>query len=232
MNGIHDMGGMHGFGRVRREEDEPVFHEPWEGRLFAMQVSGMVPLFPSGDAGRYALEQLDPAEYAGTPYYERWLVRMERRLVELGILTREELDDRIRYYRQHPDAEVPRREDPAVAGQVMERVRNRLPGPRDSGTPPRFRVGETVRTRNDHPKGHHRLPRYARGRLGTIARKHGYHDLADDLARGDHNPEALYSVRFDAAELWGDSAEGRGSVYIDLWDSYLEPADPREVLDE
>ena len=170
--------------------------------------------------------------YAGTPYYERWLVRMERRLVELGILTREELDDRIRYYRQHPDAEVPRREDPAVAGQVMERVRNRLPPPRDSGTPPRFRVGEAIRTRNDHPRGHHRLPRYARGRRGTVALHHGYHDLADDLARGDHNPEALYSVSFDAAELWGDSAEGRGSVYIDLWDSYLEPAEAREVLDE
>ena len=147
------MGGMHGFGPVKREEDEPVFHEPWEGRLFAMQMSGMVPLFASGDAGRFALEQLDPAEYVNTPYYERWLARMENRLVELGILTREELDDRIRYYRQHPHAEVPRRQDPAVAGQVMERVRNRLPPPRDSGTPPRFRVGEAIRTRNDHPQG-------------------------------------------------------------------------------
>ena len=232
MNGIHDMGGMHGFGPVRREENEPVFHEPWEGRLFAMQMSGMVPLFPNGDAARYALELLDPAEYVSSPYYERWLARMENRLVELGILTREELDDRIGYYRQHPDAEVTRREDPAAAGQVMERMRNRLPPPRDSGRPPRFRVGEAVRTRNDHPGGHHRLPRYARGRRGTIARHHGYHDLADDMARGVRTSEALYSVKFDAAELWGESAEGRGSVYIDLWDSYLEPARAQEVSDE
>ena len=223
MNNIHDMGGMHGFGTVPREENEPVFHEPWEGRLFAMQVSGMVPLFPSTDAGRYALELLSPAEYVSSPYYERWLVRTERRLVEKGILTQEELEDRVQYYMEHPDAETPRREDPAVVEQVVQRVRNRVPGPRESGPQPRFQVGDAIRTRNIHPTGHYRLPRYARGRQGTIAQRYGFHDLADDLAQGERNAEALYSVRFDARELWGDSAEGTGSVYIDLWDSYLEP---------
>lgn len=224
MNNIHDMGGMHGFGSVHREENEPVFHEPWEGRLFAMSVSGMVRFYPSTDGGRHALEKFSPAEYVSTPYYERWLLRTQRRLVEMGIVTQEELDDRIRYYQDHPDAEVPRREDPALVGQVVQRVRNRMPVPSKTGKAPRFKVGDAIRTINEHPKGHHRLPRYARGRSGVISDWYGYHDLADDLAQGDHNPEALYSVKFDANELWGDSAEGSGSVYLDLWDSYLEPA--------
>ena len=223
MNGIHDMGGMHGFGPVPREENEPVFHEAWEGRLFAMSVSGMVRFYPSTDGGRHALEKFSPAEYVGTPYYERWLLRTQRRLVELGIVTQEELDARIRYYEGHPDAEVPRREDPAVVEQVVQRVRNRMPTPSATGTPGRFQVGDDIITKNEHPKGHHRLPRYARGRRGVISDSYGYHDLADDLADGDHNPEALYSVKFDAAELWGDSSEGSGSVYLDLWDRYLEP---------
>ena len=223
MNGIHDMGGMHGFGAVPREENEPVFHEAWEGRLFAMSVSGMVRFYPSTDGGRHALEKFSPAEYVGTPYYERWLLRTQRRLVELGIVTQEELDARIRYYEEHPDAEVPRREDPAVVEQVVQRVRNRMPTPSATGTPGRFQVGDDIITKNEHPKGHHRLPRYARGRRGVISDSYGYHDLADDLADGDHNPEALYSVKFDAAELWGDSSEGSGSVYLDLWDRYLEP---------
>ena len=225
MNNIHDMGGMHGFGPVPREENEPVFHEPWEGRLFAMSVSGMVRFYPSTDGGRHGLEKFSPAEYVSTPYYERWLLRTQRRLVELSIVTQEELDDRIRYYQEHPDAEVPRREDPAIVEQVVQRVRNRMPVPSETGKAPRFKVGDAIRTINEHPKGHHRLPRYARGRNGVISDWYGYHDLADDLAQGDHNAEALYSVKFDAAELWGDSAEGQGSVYLDLWDSYLEPAE-------
>ena len=229
MNSIHDMGGMHGFGRVSPEENEPVFHEPWEGRLFAMQVSGMVRQFPSTDAGRHALELLAPADYVSTPYYERWLLRIERRLVELGILAQEELDDRVRYYRERPNAEVPRHEEPAVAERVVQRVHDRVLVLRESGKPARFKVGDAIRTKNEHPKGHHRLPRYARGRRGVISQWHGYHDLADDLARGDHNAEALYSVKFNAAELWGASAEDRASVYLDLWDSYLEAATTSKV---
>ena len=187
-----------------------------------MQVSGMVRLYPSTDGGRHGLEKFSPAEYVSTPYYERWLLRTQRRLVELGILTQEELDDRIRYYQENPDAEVPRREDPGNVEQVIQRVRNRTPSPSETGKPPRFKVGDAIHTKNEHPKGHHRLPRYARGRSGVISDWYGYHDLADDLADGDHNPEALYSVKFEASELWGDSAEGSGSVYLDLWDSYLE----------
>ncbi len=225
MNSVHDMGGMHGFGPVEHEENEPTFHEPWHGRLFAMQASRMVPLFSSTDAGRHALERLDPAEYLGSTYYERWLKRMVVRLVELVILTQQELDARVQQYRQHPSAPVPRREDPAAVEKALDRVRNRQPASYETGPSPSFRVGDAVRTKNQHPKGHTRLPRYARGRVGTIGQFHGFHDLADTLALGEHRAEALYSVRFDASELWGDSADGKGCVLLDLWDSYLEPAD-------
>ena len=233
MNGIHDMGGMHGFGPVRREENEPVFHEPWEGRLFAMQMSGMVPLFPTGDAARYALELLGPAEYVSSPYYERWLARMERRLLELGILTREELDDRIRHYRRHPDAEVPRREDPAVAGQVMERMRNRLPPPRGLGQASQVRGGGGGPHQERSPRGappaaalRARAPRNHRPapRLSRPRRRHG---------PGCPQPRgALQREIRRGRALGGSRAEGRGSVYIDLWDSYLEPARAQEVSDE
>ena len=223
MNSVHDMGGMHGFGPVQHEENEPVFHEPWEGRLFALSVSGMVPLYSSTDGARHGGERLDPAAYLGSGYYERWLTRMELRLVELGIVTQLELEDRLQHYREHPHAPVPRREDPAVVEKVVERVRNRQPPARESGPTPRFQVGDAIWTKNQHPKGHYRLPRYARARAGTIAQFYGFHDLADALALGEHRPEALYSVRFDAFELWGDSADGKGCVLLDLWDSYLEP---------
>lgn len=223
MNSIHDMGGMHGFGPVKREENEPVFHEEWEGRLFALSVSGMVPLYMSTDGARYGGERLDPAVYLGSGYYERWLRRMELRLVELGILTQQELDARVQHYQEHPDAEVPRREDPAIVEKVVERVRNRVPPAAKNGAPPRFHTGDTIRTRNQHPMGHFRLPRYARDRLGTVSQFYGYHDLADALAEGERRPEALYSVRFDASELWGESADGKGCVFLDLWDSYLDP---------
>ena len=226
MNGVHDMGGMHGFGPVEHEENEPVFHEPWEGRVYAMGTASTPPLFPNGDASRYALEVLPPAEYLADSYYERWLRRAELRHLELGNITQEELDARIAYYREHPNAPVPRNTNP----ESMERARQRFlrrPEPlhQPDGAPPRFKVGDAVVTKNMHPAGHTRLPRYARGKRGVIARVHGSHSFPDTNAHGlGPQPQGIYSVRFEAEELWGESADGRGSVYLDLWDSYLEPA--------
>src|SRR4051812_3822579 len=113
MDGVHDMGGMHGFGPVQHEENEPVFHEPWEGHVYAMSASISPPIFANIDAGRYALEVLPPAEYLGSSYYERWLLRTERKLVELGVIEQEELDERIAFYQANPEAQVPRGENAA-----------------------------------------------------------------------------------------------------------------------
>ena len=122
---------------------------------------------------------------------------------------------------------MPTHSDPAVVERAMFRftkLRERLDRP--DGEPPHLAVGDYVRTKNIHPTGHTRLPRYARGKLGVITQIHGSHDFPDTNAHGlGTNPHGLYRVRFEATELWGEDAEGRGQVYIDLWESYLEPVE-------
>src|SRR5688500_9004001 len=137
MDGVHDMGGMHGFGPIQYDPEEPVFHEPWMGRVYGLGAAQVEPLTPSLDASRAALELLPPAVYLGSSYYERWLYRMERRLVDLGKLNEDEIEDRIAYYREHPDAEIPRHADPAVLARAMQRYTPmRQPLHRPDGEPP------------------------------------------------------------------------------------------------
>jgi nitrile hydratase len=94
MNGIHDMGGMDGFGPINPEQNEPVFHAPWEGRMYALNISlGALGKW-NLDRARYAREQMDPAEYLSLGYYETWLVRAERMLISHGVITREELEQK------------------------------------------------------------------------------------------------------------------------------------------
>jgi nitrile hydratase beta subunit len=219
MNGVHDMGGMHGFGPIVREENEPLFHAPWEARVRAMMVIARSRGYFTIDAFRYGIERMDPAHYLRAPYFERWLASIERNLLENGFLTSDELDDRTEYFRRHPEAIRPR----GVVTTPMpeppdESVHSPLPASQ-------FAVGDTVITRNIHSPGHTRLPRYARGKRGIVQRLHGPQIFPDTNALGlGENPQPLYSVCFDARELWGDSAEPRQTVSLDLWESYLEPA--------
>lgn len=223
MNGVHDMGGMHGFGPIPWEEHEPVFHEPWEGRAYALNASGNVPWYPNTSAFRFALESLPPARYLSLSYYERWLAVMEQRAIELGLTTAEEIAQRIALFRDHPETPMPQHHDPALDDRARARMRRGRSPHRPEGAPPRFAVGDRVTTRNIHPAGHTRLPRYARGKPGLIHRVHGSHDFPDTDAHGrGANPQGAYSVRFEAADLWGPDAEP-SAVYLDLWDAYLEP---------
>jgi nitrile hydratase subunit beta len=219
MNGVHDMGGMHGFGPIVREENEPLFHAPWEAQVRAMMVIARSRGYFTIDAFRYGIERMDPAHYLRAPYFERWLASTERNLLENGFLTSDELDDRTEYFRRHREAIRPR----GVVTTPMpeppdESVHSPLPASQ-------FAVGDTVITRNIHSPGHTRLPRYARGKRGIVQRLHGPQIFPDTNALGlGENPQPLYSVCFDARELWGDSAEPRQTVSLDLWESYLEPA--------
>lgn len=220
MNGIHDLGGMHGFGPVEREAAEPVFRAPWEGRVFAMAL-----LAPFGI--RRLIEGLPPAHYLASAYYERWLAALEAGLLASGAVAPEEVDDRAASFRGHPDAAVPRHEDPAAAAEALAELRQQAPPHEEVGVRPRFRVGDAVRTRNLHPAGHTRLPRYARGRVGTIVRFHGVHAFPDaDAARygAPEGPQPVYGVRLASRELWGEDGHARDAVHIDLWESHLEPA--------
>ncbi|MBI2506423.1 MAG: nitrile hydratase subunit beta [Candidatus Latescibacteria bacterium] len=222
MDGIHDLGGMHGFGLVPREADEPVFHEAWEGRLYAMRVSTRL-----ADPGnlRPHIERMEPGQYLNSSYYEKWLHAWTQILFENGALTEEELQTREADLAAHPDTDLPRREDPAQARQALERLRLPQPLQREATSQPRFQIGDSVRTRHFHPPGHTRLPRYARGKQGAVTGYYGFQDFPDEAPTGSTPPvQPLYAVRFAAGELWGESAEANSAVHLDMWESYLEPA--------
>jgi nitrile hydratase subunit beta len=220
MNGIHDMGGMQDMGPIRHEENEPVFHEAWEGRVYALNRA----LGEWGewniDAGRYGIELLPPADYLRMSYYEKWLARTIALLVQRKMVTAEEIDS------GHPapgsQKLTPRLTAASAVATAIQRGNFMRP---DAKAPARFAPGQRVRTLKINPTGHTRLPRYARGRQGSIIRHHGIFVFPDSnaLFLGEQ-PQHLYSVRFSARELWGGNASPRDSVHLDLWDSYLEHA--------
>jgi len=221
MNGVHDMGGMHGMGPIQPEHDEPVFHAHWEGRVFAMvRAMGAWGKW-NIDASRHQRELIPPAEYLRMSYYEKWLAGLLELMVKNGLLTRAE----IATGRASPTA--PPKAQPALpAEKVAPFTAKGSPANRATRGAPLFRQGDAIRTRNINPVGHTRLPRYARAKRGVIDRVHGTFVFPDTNAsfQGE-NPQPLYSVRFGARELWGEQAADRDCVYIDLWESYLEHCD-------
>jgi nitrile hydratase beta subunit len=220
MNGIHDLGGMHGFGPVVPEPDEPVFHAAWEGTLLAIQqVTRALGCF-NVDEFRYGIERMPPQEYLAASYYERWLASIETNLREKGIVSLEELDARMAQVGDGEDSPERGADNPALLQRLLHAPAPELPA---DAPAPRFGLGDSVRTRNVHPSGHTRLPRYARGKAGRIARVHGTATLPDASALGrGAAPQPLYSVEFEGRELWGDSAEPGQRLYLDLWETYLE----------
>jgi nitrile hydratase len=219
MNGVHDMGGMHGLGPVQYEQNEPVFHAPWEGRAFALDLAASAWRKWSLDAFRHQIELLPAADYLRMSYYEKWLAAVSALLVQSGLVTRAEMDS------GQAARGGSKATPPLTAAQVPAMLRSGALASRNVSVQPNFHAGQRVRTRNINPVGHTRLPRYARGKLGIVDRDHGVYVLPDATAHGtEENPQHVYSVRFTARELWGDHASPRDSVYLDLWDDYLEPA--------
>ncbi len=219
MNGIHDMGGMHGIGPIETEPDEPVFHAPWEGQVIAL-ADAMGPFATwTLDRFRYTRETLPPADYLTKSYYEQWLMTFIRLFLEAGLVSEAEIAS------GRADPGAPKHE-PKIRPEDVGRVAGREDtARRKTDAPPRFRVGETVVARNINPDGHTRLPRYARGKRGVIDRDHGVFVFADSNAHlQGEQPQHVYSVRFEARELWGEAASPRDGVYLDLWDDHLDPA--------
>jgi nitrile hydratase beta subunit len=228
MNGVHDLGGMHGFGPVEPEPNEPVFHSDWERRVFALNVSAGFLGKWNIDMSRYAREQMPPAEYLATSYYEHWLYGLERLAVEQGLVTPAEIEARRKEIERGAVPAKRLAAPPEDVRVVRPHEVERLLGTGnpfrvDADVPPRFKAGDAVRTRNDHPLGHTRLPRYARAKRGVIDRDHGVFVFPDtNAARRDKKPQHCYSVRFQARELWGPQAPATEFIHIDLWDDYLE----------
>lgn len=227
MNGAHDLGGMHGFGAVVAERDEPAFHADWERRAFGMTLAMGAWRRWNLDMSRSAREQMPPAEYLATTYYEHWLFGLERLLVEHGFATAAEIAGTRRGEPAPADrAAPPEIRDGALRVAGVERMlRNRRAARLDDPVPAKFHVGQAVIARNMHPTGHTRIPRYVRGRRGVVAIDHGVFVFPDSHAAGEaKKPQHVYTVRFTARELWGPQASPRDTVCVDLWDDYLEAA--------
>jgi nitrile hydratase beta subunit len=217
MNGIHDMGGMQDMGAIEYAKTEPVFHAAWEARVYAMSSAvGATGKFRLGL--RPAIESIPPAEYLRMSYYEKWVAGLVELSVKAGLVTREEVET------GSPAEGSPKATPPLTADKVTSTLAKGGPANRDVAVAPRFQVGQRVRARNINPAGHTRLPRYARGKVGTIDRDHSVHVFPDTNAHFlGEKPQHVYSVRFAARELWGEHAARHDAVYIDLWDDHLDP---------
>ena len=207
MDGVHDLGGMEGFGPVEVEPDEPTFHEEWEARTFAVAGGALgaggfnTPMF------RHAIERMDPGHYLTSSYYEHWLTAVATLLVEEGMISRDDLDAGAGVFPLSNPAAVD-------AGDV------RAATPNDT---PRFSVGDRVRVRDVQFAGHTRCPRYVRGRRGVVVRIDAAAPIPEvEAHRRERVLDPNYSVRFEAAEIWSEASEPNACVHVDLYEHYLE----------
>jgi nitrile hydratase subunit beta len=215
MNGPHDMGGFTGFGAVKPEPDEPVWHADWEPRAFALVLAmGMTGQW-NIDEARHARERLPAMQYWRSSYYEMRHYALELQVIELGLVSAIEEEQGRMLSSPAPVKRVARAE------AIPQILASGGPASRALNRPQGFALGESIRTRNINGRGHTRLPRYARGKPGEIFAVHGAHVFPDSNAHGKgEDPQWLYTVRFSARELWGKDT--KDTVMIDLWEPYLE----------
>lgn len=219
MDGVHDLGGLEGFGPLATEPDEPPFHYDWEARVMAMRLLMAFWGKWNIDVGRHSVELLPPADYLSMTYYEKWLASLTNLSVGAGLLAREEVAS-------GRPAQGAERATPPVDGAAFRAFLPKgRPSHREINATPAFAIGERVRTAPQMHSGHTRLPRYVRDRVGEVLLHHGAHVLPDvNAALEGEAPQHLYTVRFTARELWGEEADPKHSVTADLWESYLAPA--------
>jgi nitrile hydratase subunit beta len=220
MIGPHDLGGTAGHGPVVVEKDEPVFHAPWEGKMFALNMLAGTWTTPEF---RAVVEQMPPAEYLATSYYEHWLFQFERYCEQQGWCSSENLGQRATSV--GPASASPAEKSAMRAEQVMPMLLEGGVNRAGIASAPRFAVGDRVRMRRDNPPTHTRLPNYVRGCAGTVTAAHGGFAFADARAQHRHDiAEHLYTIRFEAAEVWGRDAEANCAIYLDLHESYMGKA--------
>lgn len=219
MNGVHDMGGMDGFGPVEVEPNEPTFHYDWEGRVMAMVramgANGGINI----DSQRFARESLPPAVYLASSYYKKWFLAIENQLINRNMLGADEIAAG-HSLRQSP---------PLKRGKFtlndIPRISARGSFARPAQALSIFKPGDKVRAKNINPVSHTRLPRYVRGHSGIVERINGCHVFPDSSAHDQgENPQWVYTVVFDGRELWGEGADPTLKVSIEAFEPYLEPA--------
>jgi nitrile hydratase beta subunit len=218
MDGIHDIGGMHGFGKIEPEPNEPVFHANWEGRCLALnRAMGYTGIWTI-DQTRAGIEELPPDVYLSSSYYKKWALRLENLVVERGLADADEIEAG---HALRPGKMLKRKLDAADVPNTLSRGSFSRP----ARSPARFNVGDRVVTKNIHPTTHTRLPRYARGHVGVIEALRGCHVFPDTVAIGKgEDPQWLYTVLFESRELWGENADPSLKISIEAFEPYLEPA--------
>jgi nitrile hydratase beta subunit len=218
MNGVHDMGGMHGFGPVIAEKNEPVFHATWEGRAYALNRAMGVTGYWNIDMSRYAQEILPAQVYLKSSYYARWTRSLEQLLLRFGLVAPDEL---AAGHALHPPLPVKRRLTVAEVARALTRASYA----RTARAPAKYAVGDRVRAKNINPATHTRLPRYARGHLGVVEAIRGCHVFPDSTTTGGgEDPHWLYTVVFTGPELWGPQSDPSLKVSIEAWEPYLDAA--------
>lgn len=212
-----DLGGRDGFGRVIPEPEGELWHAAWEPKALAVTLAMGATGSWNIDMSRSARETLP--DYASLSYYEIWIAGLCRMLIDRGLIAADEITAGRMRVAPKPVTRILHAPDVAAA------LAKGAPTERAASGPARFAIGDRVRTRSGMVAHHTRLPRYAAGKLGTIARIHGVHVFADANAQGlGEYPQWLYTVSFDGRELWGEQAQAGLEVSIDAWDEYLEPA--------
>jgi nitrile hydratase subunit beta len=202
MDGVHDLGGKEGHGPVEAEADEPVFHHDWERRAWGVTMGTFALGINNGGQFRHSIERMDPVHYLTSRYYEHWITGVTTRLLETGTVARDELEARA-------GGAVP------VSRPVAAEPDEQPPAPATA-----FAVGDRVRVRQWHPRGHTRCPQYVRGKPGTVVRVDRAASLPDlEAHTDDRRSEPICCVRFEAGDLWGRPGD---AVHVDLWSSYLE----------
>jgi nitrile hydratase len=219
MNGVHDMGGMDGFGKVEVEANEPTFHAPWEGRVMAMVRAMGANAGFNIDMQRFSRESIAPATYLSASYYQKWFLGLVKTLLDNKLVGADEI---AAGRSLRAGGTLPR--GPFEKKDVV-RIMTRGSFQRDVANPPKFRTGDKVRARNINPATHTRLPRYVRGHVGTVERINGSHVFPDTQAhlRGE-NPQWLYTIVFSGRDLWGEDSDPTVRVSVDAFEPYLEAA--------
>lgn len=227
MDGIHDLGGKDGHGSVEVANQPPGFAERWHAAVFTMVNS----LFFAGitknvDQFRHAVERIDPVSYLSDGYYGRWLGGIENILVESGTLKRGEISQRAAMNGADASARIASRPNalPDVF-QEVEAGKENSGARREIKRAPRFQLDDRVRTQSTPTKGHTRLPAYVRGVVGVVIEHHHGWVLPDSHAHGQDRADHLYTICFQAIDVFGaDSEAGRagGEICVDLFESYLK----------
>ena len=219
MNGVHDMGGMDGFGKVEVEKNEPAFHHPWEGRVMAMSRAIGANGGLNIDVQRFSRESLPPVTYLASSYYRKWFLALRQLMLDRNMIGADEVAA------GHSLRSSPPLPRGTFSLKDVARVTARGSFKRDRSAPPLFKPGDTVRAKNINPLTHTRLPRYVRGRVGTVERINGSHVFPDSSAEGKgDDPQWLYTVVFPGRELWGADADPTLKVSVEAFEPYLDRA--------